>query len=407
MQFEVQSSSGARPYDSVPDTVPLEKSQEPGNSEYGIDDTDDSTILDDDNGEDDEEEDPDAIVSLTRTTVYSDSDGDSDSDYEDKDENEDLRPYEIEYESDPDEDASSARKPKVPVPLYLKDLNRYLRASEDRKKAEMGLDKATELIRRKAGSLELEEYAEMLTTTLIEMQDTFELDGFFKKREDALVALVVTSPILASSVLTYQFYEKKNSIGQRLNILTVLGLGARELAGFPATDSTFAAGGPSLAPASKAYGATAVKSVIKKPATFDSITTDITMDQTRKFSQKSAIEARRTQPKANPFANVAPVVLAGLLGRWGGNRGAGKERGYDAMQRAPAMILKKFVLTLGLVVYYAALSDEILLSEFYSEIFEIQKWTMELWDHPQDKQGKSRMYCAAILQRYFELLKMA
>ncbi|KAF9214360.1 telomere binding protein, partial [Podila verticillata] len=189
---------GARPYDPVPDTVPLEKSQEPGNSEYGIDDTDDSIILDDDNSEDDEEEDPDAIVPLTRTTVYSDSDGDSDSDDEDKDENDDLRPYEMEYESDPDEDASSTRKPKVPAPLYLKDLNRYLRASEDREKAEMGLDKATELIRRKAGSLELEEYAEMLTTTLIEMQDTFELDGFFKKREDALVALVVTSPVLAS-----------------------------------------------------------------------------------------------------------------------------------------------------------------------------------------------------------------
>ncbi|KAF9367527.1 telomere binding protein, partial [Podila verticillata] len=201
----------------------------------------------------------------------------------------------------------------------------------------------------------------MLTTTLIEMQDTFELDGFFKKREDALVALVVTSPILASGVLTYQFYEKKNSIGQRLNILTVLGLGARELAGFPATASTFTSGGPSLAPASKAYGAAAVKSVTKKPATFDSITTDITMDRTRKFSQKSAIEARRSQPKANPFANVAPVVLAGLLGRWGGNRGAGKERGYDAMQRAPAMVLKKFVLTLGLVVYYAGNSPQLTL----------------------------------------------
>ncbi|KAF9209715.1 hypothetical protein BGZ59_009994, partial [Podila verticillata] len=55
----------------------------------------------------------------------------------------------------------------------------------------------------------------------------------------------------------------------------------------------------------------------------------------------------------------------------------------------------------------SALSDEILLSEFYPEILEIQNWTMELWDHPQDKQGKSRMYCAAVLQRCFELLKMA
>ncbi|KAG0348034.1 telomere binding protein [Podila minutissima] len=502
---------GARPYDPVPDTFPLEKSQETDRMEPGIDDTGDSSVRDDDYDNDDEE-DPDAIVPLTRTTVDFDSDSDSDSDDEDED---DLKPYEMEYESDLDEDASSIRKPKVVVPLYLKDLNKYLRASEDREKAEMGLDKAAELIRRKVGSLELEEYAEMLTTTLIEIQDTFELDGFFKKREDALVALVVTSPFLACGVLTFQFYEKKNSIGQRLNILTVLGLGARELSGFPATAST--SGGPSPASVSKTHGATAVTSVTKKPATFDSITTDITMDRTRKFSQKSDIEARRSQPKANPFANVAPVVLAGLLGRWGGNRGAGKERGYDAMQRAPAMVLKKFVLTLGLIVYYAGnspqltlmtrelfrfllalryhnppttetpsgrgirgapasvadsissmfdqatslsapltslklpetgptkigkssslstldsaynynldlveailfdllilvtpsgsgLSDDILLSEFYPEILEIQSWTMELWDHPQDNQGKSRMYCAAVLQRCFELLKMA
>ncbi|KAG0336632.1 telomere binding protein [Podila horticola] len=500
---------GARTYDPVPDTVPSEKSQETDDTEPGVDNTDESTVPaeDDDN---DEEEDPDAIVPLTRTSV--DSDSGSDSDDEDED---DLKPYEMEYESDPDEDASSVRKPKVAAPLYLKDLNRYLRASEDREKAEMGLDKAAELIRRKVGSLELEEYAEMLTTTLIEIQDTFELNGFFKKREDALVALVVTSPILACGVLTFQFYKKGNSIGQRLNILTVLGLGAREISGFPVTAST--SGGPSPASASKTHGATAVTSVTKKPATFDSITTDITMDRTRKFSQKSAIDARRSQPKANPFANVAPVVLAGLLGRWGGNRGAGKERGYDAMQRAPAMVLKKFVLTLGLVVYYAGnspqlilmtrelfrfllalryhnprttetpsrggnqgapasaadsisamfdqvttlstpltslklpetgptkigksnslstldstynynldlveailfdllilvtpsgsgLSDDILLSEFYPEILEIQNWTMELWDHPQDNQGKSRMYCAAVLQRCFELLKMA
>ncbi|KAG0023442.1 telomere binding protein [Podila clonocystis] len=502
---------GARTYDPVPDTVPLAKPQEADRDRMkpGIDDESDSTVLDD--GDDnDEEEDPDDIVPLTRTNV--DSDSDSDGDEEDED---DLKPYEMEYESDLDEDASSVRKPKVAAPLYLKDLNRYLRASEDREKAEVGLDKAAELIRRKVGSLELEEYAEILTTTLIEIHDTFELDGFFKKRDEALVALVVTSPILACGVLTVQFYEKGKSIGQRLNILTVLGLGARELSGIPATAPT--SEGPSPASVSKTHGATAVASVTKKPATFDSITTDITMDRTRKFSQKSDIEARRSQPKANPFANVAPVVLAGLLGRWGGNRGAGKERGYDAMQRAPAMVLKKFVLTLGLVVYYAGnspqltlmtrelfrfllalryhsppttetpsgggmrgapasvadsissmfdqattlsapltslklpetgstkigkssslstldsaynynldlveailfdllilvtpsgsgLSDDILLSEFYPEILEIQNWTMELWDHPQDNQGKSRMYCAAVLQRCFELLKMA
>lgn len=97
--------------------------------------------------------------------------------------------------------------------------------------------------------------------------------------------------------------------------------------------------------------------------------TDITMDRTHKFSQKSDIEARQSHPRANSFANVAPVILAGLLGRWEGNRGAGKERGYDAMQRALAMIQKKFILTLGLIMYHAgiihSLNNTFLTSNIY------------------------------------------
>lgn len=98
----------------------------------------------------DEEEDPDEIVDpFTRISIPRD-----DGDEEDEDDG-DLKPYAMEYESDPDEDSAADEKPKVAAPLYLRDLVSYIRAAEDRGKIEVGLNSAAELIRRKAGSLEL------------------------------------------------------------------------------------------------------------------------------------------------------------------------------------------------------------------------------------------------------------
>jgi len=57
-----------------------------------------------------------------------------------------------------------------------------------------------------------------------------------------------------------------------------------------------------------------------------------------------------------------------------------------------------------------ALSDDLLLHEFYVEIVETQQWAMELWESQKLEQGssdKARMYCAALLQRCFELMKVS
>ena len=57
-----------------------------------------------------------------------------------------------------------------------------------------------------------------------------------------------------------------------------------------------------------------------------------------------------------------------------------------------------------------ALSDDLLLHEFYVEIMETQQWAMELWESQRLEQGsndKARMYCAALLQRCFELMKVS
>ncbi|KAF9143550.1 telomere binding protein [Mortierella sp. GBA39] len=461
----------------------------------------------------DDDEDPDAAADAFPRSHRQLSDDES------SDDDDELRPYEMEYESDPDEDIGAVRKPKVAPTLYLRDLITYIRADEDREKTEVGLQTAAELIRRKVGSLELEEHAEELANSFVHLQDTFDTPSFYKLREGALVALVVSSPLLVSGVLTFQFYEKKNSLGQRLNILTALVLGAQELSGFDQSTLPLSKGqsGPSSKTSNPATGST---SLTTPRPTFDNITSTISLARTRRFSQKSNIEANRPAPKANAFANLAPAFLGGLLGRWGGNRGAGAERGYDALQRAPAMLLKKFVVTLGVLVHYSgnsphllpmtkelfqfllalryhtppsqpspssfggvkshpptmdslssmlsgatlatptitslklpgeagsssnltsssssiatgvpfnadlvesllfgllilvtpasgALSDDLLLHEFYVEILETQQWAMELWDSQkleQDSNDKARMYCAALLQRCFELMKVS
>ncbi|KAF9581499.1 hypothetical protein BGW38_001459 [Lunasporangiospora selenospora] len=104
--------------------------------------------------DEDEDEDPDEIIGgFTRARIDSgDETEDTDSD---EDSDEDLKPYSMEYESDPDEEIGAVKKPMVPQPLYLRDLNTYLKANEDRDKFEIGLGKAADLIRRKAASLEL------------------------------------------------------------------------------------------------------------------------------------------------------------------------------------------------------------------------------------------------------------
>ncbi|KAG0280362.1 telomere binding protein [Linnemannia exigua] len=485
---------GAHSYQPQPQsqaTLGIAKSSEDqgAHTVYGFDTTRNRTQVSD-LADSDDDEDPDAVADSFPCSHRHLSDNES------SDDDDDLKPYEMEDESDPDEEIGATRKPKVAPPLYLRDLITFIRADEDREKTEIGLQTAAELIRRKVGSLELEEHAEDLANAFVQLQDTFDTPSFYKLREGALVALVVASPMIVSGVLTFQFYEKKNSLGQRLNILTALAIGAQELSGFDQSTlplskeqsaSTNKAGRPAASAA--ATGSTSLAKTLRP--TFDNITSTISLDRTRRFSQKSNIEANRPAPKANAFANLAPAFLGGLLGRWGGNRGAGAERGYDALQRAPIMVLKKFVVTLGVLVHYSgsfggaksrpspsldslssmlsgatlatptitslklpgdpgssstmtsspstlpgapfnadlvesllfdllilvtpasgALSDDLLLHEFYVEILETQQWAMELWESQKLEQGsgshdKARMYCAALLQRCFELMKVS
>jgi len=58
------------------------------------------------------------------------------------------------------------------------------------------------------------------------------------------------------------------------------------------------------------------------------------------------------------------------------------------------------------------LPDALLLSEFFPEIMECYQWALEVWEILKAEHGgsaggeKAKMYCASILQRCAELLKM-
>ena len=97
-----------------------------------------------------EEDDPDAILD-----PYSNGISAGRKDLSDNDSDDDLQPYEMEDGSDDDQDSDTVKRPKAVAPLYLRDLLAYIRASEDRQKTEIGLETGAELIRRKAGSLEM------------------------------------------------------------------------------------------------------------------------------------------------------------------------------------------------------------------------------------------------------------
>lgn len=114
---------------------------------------------------------------------------------------------------------------------FLRDCLEGLRSQEDVPRLEISLKSAENLIRKTDPSA-LEEISEPFTTTLLALQDSFQLDNFSLLRQKALVALVVKSPRRVSGVLTQLFYAPQWNLQQRLDALDALIDGALELSNF-------------------------------------------------------------------------------------------------------------------------------------------------------------------------------
>lgn len=149
-------------------------------------------------------------------------------------------------EEDSDDDATLVQRNKPKAPVYIRDLIRYLRDSDNYDHQKLALNTAPSLIRRKGNfGTEVKEHADELAGLLIGLQDKFEIENFNDLRLQSMIALVVTQPEVMGQWFAKTFFNGDYSVSQRAAVLAVLGIGARELAGFETSQYTEASKFPS------------------------------------------------------------------------------------------------------------------------------------------------------------------
>lgn len=95
------------------------------------------------------------------------------------------------------------------------------------------MNTAAALIRRKAefGS-ELKDRSEEVAGILVSLQDNLEIPNFDDLRLQAMISVLVAHPARIGPLYAVTFFSGDYSLAQRASVLTAMGLGARELAGF-------------------------------------------------------------------------------------------------------------------------------------------------------------------------------
>lgn len=163
-------------------------------------------------------------------------------------EDDDIVPY-PKPGSDPedsDDDPTLIRRDKPKAPVYIRDLITYFRDSENYDKQKLALTTAPSLIRRKANyGTEVSSHADELASLLVGLQDKFDMESFSQLRIQGMIALVVAQPDVMAPWFAKTFFDGDYSIAQRASVLVVLGLSARELAGFETSEYASAAAFPS------------------------------------------------------------------------------------------------------------------------------------------------------------------
>jgi telomere length regulation protein len=161
---------------------------------------------------------------------------------------EDMIPY-AKPDSDPedsDEDPTLVVRNKPKAPVYIRDLILYFRDTDNYDRHKLALTSAPILIRRKANfGAEVSSHTNELASILVSLQDKYELENFYELRLQGMIALVTAQPQKMSPWFAKTFYDGDYSVSQRASILIVLGLSARELAGFDASEYASAAAFPS------------------------------------------------------------------------------------------------------------------------------------------------------------------
>lgn len=145
-------------------------------------------------------------------------------------------------EEDSDDDPETVRRDKPKAPVYIRNLITYLRDTEDYDRQKLALTTSPTLIRRKANfGTEVKEHAEELATLLVGLQDKFDIDNFYDLKLQGMIAIIVAQPQQMGPWFAKTFFDGDFSMAQRSSVLTVLGLSARELAGYITSEYASAA----------------------------------------------------------------------------------------------------------------------------------------------------------------------
>ncbi|KAL8848600.1 MAG: hypothetical protein Q9221_006374 [Calogaya cf. arnoldii] len=139
--------------------------------------------------------------------------------------------------SDSDEDPTVIERSKPTAPVYINDLVSGLRDTENYDRHFLALTHASPLIRRKAAfGTEVTDNAEEIVNLLTSLGDKWNIENFQELRLQGMIAVLVAQPLEMGQWFSRTYFNGDYSIQQRATVLTTLGLGARELAGYGKED---------------------------------------------------------------------------------------------------------------------------------------------------------------------------
>ena len=203
----------------------------------------------------------------------------------------------------------------------------------------MALSTASKLIRRKAAfGTEVSDNVEELASILLGLGEKWAMENFQQMRLQGMIAVLIAEPLKMGQWFSRTFYNGDYSMGQRASVLTVLGLGARELAGLGKEDATLTGANTTTESSfpSKRLPDKLHKIYTLEAAPMDALSSQLekTMIQpmaaeaadkfsgpkalkVRTFSSRMAVEKKRQKPIPNALAKiVADGFFFPLTGRW-------------------------------------------------------------------------------------------
>lgn len=313
---------------------------------------------------------------------------------DDDDEDDDLVPY-AKPDSDPedeDEDPTLVNRNKPKAPVYIRDLISALHDTENYDRHSIALKSAASLIRRKSSfGKEVSDHAIEIALIIIGLSNTFDIEDFSELRLQALIATLLSNPEQLAPWFAGQIFDGDYSLSQRATMISVLGLGARELAGYKDEDEELNPKLPSTSFPSKQlpphlhklYATQTEKDATTLIAsrmqnTFIQPMAARAADdlsgpnilKVRTFSSRMQVERRRKKPIPNALAKiVAQSFFFPLTNRWWQSTQAYGSGSNTNIHFQP-FLLSTYLKTLAILLH-AAGPNTLSLPQMTSEFWEL------------------------------------